>query len=251
MKTIHSNHLPLPSFSVMALGVALMGVAFSASVVAGIAPSLTQASHVTDTVMSQGGAPETWKYEYTVWNDGSPGFDMDEEIFVDPQIRDWELPWFGDEGISGIQSPTGWDYAIETEGVANGATGWDGVIQWKDPTDPWFDIFDGTPFVDVTQVLHWYTNDSAFYIPTTFEGEDNWLGGFSFIAEFDQTAAPYQASWAFLQTQTGDPALPAGGSPGSPSALGTVPEPATLALVGAGLLGFGFSRGRKKRARPG
>lgn len=109
----------------------------------------------------------------------------------------------------------------------NPLTGWDGVIQWKEPGVPWGVIFDGTPFMDVTQVLHWYTNDPEFYVPPLDEFgftaltvglPPNALDGFSFVADFSKTDAPYQTSWANLPMQTGDPAFRAGGSPASPLA---------------------------------
>ncbi len=250
-----------PPFAVTALAAALVAAGMAGPAFAGGGAPLEQASHVEDLVTPQGGVPPTWLYEYTVYNDGWPGWTDDGPPlalvpeFVDPQIRDWELPWFGDAGITDIMSPAGWTWSIEDEGVENAATGWDGIITWKDPTDPWFAIFPTGPFQDVTQVLHWYVdpddpNAPDFYIPTADEGI-NVLSGFSFIADYGDAAAPYQASWVLLPSQSGDPAFPGGGGgiPGSPLAL-DVPEPGTLVLLAGGLLGWSVAS-RKRKPKKG
>lgn len=225
----------------------------------------TQTSSVTDIVTDNGGG--IWTYDYTVTNTSEPFFGqpLPPEIPIVeglPVIIDWELPWFADAGISNILSPIGWDFAIETIGVANPLTGWEGIASWQDPLDPWYAGAD-SPFTDVTEVLHWYSLCGAS-LPPGFPSDQipcspddvifpgNSLSDFSFDAIFDETAAPYQASWAFLPVRTGDPAFPLGGGlPASPLTLGTttgsVPEPSTLWLAGAGLLaGFAATRRKKK-----
>lgn len=187
-------------FKLHASPMVLFGVLAASGIVpayAGVGGAPVQASHVEDTVADNGDG--SFDYGYTVFNDGEVGFVDGGEIFtrIEPIIRDWELPYFNDAGIRDIDSPDGWSFAIETIGVANEATGWEGDAAWQDPSDPFY-FGDDSPFTDVTQVLHWYTNDSeefGIYTGTGFEGEvPNFLGGFGFTANFEQTAAPYQAS---------------------------------------------------------
>ncbi len=237
-KKVHLLHAsPLVLFG------ALASAGFTTTVHAGFGGPAIQASHVSDSVTDN--LNGTFDYGYTVHNDGVPGFDGGEN-FIEPIIRDWELPYFGDAGITDIISPVGWDWAIETIGTENLATGWEGVAAWQDPSDPFY-FGDDSPFTDVTQVLHWYTNDPILFgIYTGFEGI-NFLGGFGFTAAFDETAAPYQASWFNLPIQSGDPAFPLGGIPASPSAVGpTIPEPETLALMTFGLVGWSAARKKRK-----
>jgi hypothetical protein len=223
---------------------------------AGTAPGWTKQSHVSDTVADNGNG--TWTYDYTVHNDSSqPGSDSVNEPF----IVDWELPFFDDAGfaIGDVFSPTGWSAAIETIGTPNGTTGWDGVAEWQTPGDPLYAGPD-SPFTTTTQVLHWFSDCWVFggeaegcgeFNPLTNAiGPGSSLADFGFIADFDKTNAPYQASWADLPVQTGDPALPLGGLPASPNAIGTsgVPAPDTLALLLAGVVGGGIAA-RRRRAR--
>lgn len=182
-------------------------------------------------------------------------------------------PFFDDMNITDIVSPDGWASSIEQVGVANSATGWDGIVSWFDPTDPWYPLFGpDSPFGEnnLTQVLRWYcvdprvfTGDGVFgqcgdgeetsfgtpIFPEDVFTDPTSLGGFGFDSTFSAAAAPYQASWLDLPVQSGDPAFPfAGGIPGSPSVTGaSVPEPTTLALMSIGLLGaLGVSRRRAK-----
>jgi len=216
-----------------------------------------QLSHVTDEVTGgTGGDP--YHYEFTVYNDS---FDDYGGGIIDIVV-DWELPYFNDMGITNVLSPFGWKHEIETIGVANPDTGWDGVAAWNDPNDEWYQLLDGAnnPIFDATQVLHWYCDDLAF--GDGGEGgaclefgiyPGGSLSGFSFDADFDAVAAPYQTSWAQLPLFTGDPAFPfpAGVGVGSPSATGRnfqgVPEPGTIALMSLGLAGFVGSAYRRKK----
>ena len=248
----------LLSFTVAAvLGVAALSVSTETSA------AIIQGSHVTD-VVTQTGA-DTWHYEFTVFNDATGTGDYGEI----PAIVDWELPYFSDMGISNITSPEGWTTSIETIGVANATTGWDGVAAWNDPTDPWYVALDGenNPLFAATEVLHWYCVDpdpvldlGEVIFGGCFNGEA-WpdsiiqpgesLSGFSFDASFGPTQSPYQTSWIEQPVNTGDPAFPGGTGVGSPSALGSttvnVPEPSSIALLGLGLIGILASSANRRR----
>ncbi len=214
---------------------------------AGIGGPLSPASHVTDVVTDNGDG--TFGYAFTVFNDSffDGSFASDAlEVVGDPIIVDWELPWFGDAGIDlgSILSPAGWSHAIETIGTANSATGWGGVASWQDPSDPFY-AGANSPFTTATQVLHWYNvawaADNSQIGGGIFPFSS--LAGFGFTADFGPVAAPYQASWAFSPVQSGDPAFPGAGLPGSP--LATAPEPATFLLFGSSLLGLAAWRRRR------
>jgi len=227
-------------------------------------------STVTDSVTDNGDG--TWLYEFTVNNTSTFTPDADSDFWNGiPVIVDWELPYFADMGLSNIVSPDGWTYAIETIGVANAATGWDGVAAWQDPSDPFYAGAD-SPYTTATQVLHWYCDNPVLIWGgegSCFNGSNETFGdmigapgtfgpsslsGFAFTADFGPTAAPYQASWAELPVRSGDPAFPFAGGVGSPTALGTptsgtsVPEASSLSLFGlAGLSLFGLSAMRRRK----
>ena len=146
---------------------------------------LCQRSLVTDDVADLGGG--NFLYTYTVWNTSAPGGDI---------IVDWELPYFSDSTITNILSPPGWDWAIETIGVPNPFTGWQGVAEWQDPGDPFYEGPD-SPYTTGTEVLHWYTCFGEF--GETCFGENvfpnaifpgNNLSGFGFEASFTPIGGP-------------------------------------------------------------
>lgn len=237
--------------------ISLIGLALFATTPA-VNAAIIQDSHVTDNVTQTG--PSTWHYEFEVFNDAT-GFD--DETGNIGVIIDWELPYFDDMGITNITSPFGWTATIETIGVANAATGWDGVAAWTNPSDPWYIELGGAtnPIFTATQVLHWYCVD-----PAVFQGEGvfggcfggeaginsiilpgNSLAGFGFDAAYGPTQAPYQTSWMELPVNTGDPAFPGGGAStvGSPSTQqqrANVISPAPVALIALGLFSLALRR---------
>ena len=233
---------------------------YPAGAEAGIAAGWERSSHVEDNVIDN--TDGTWSYDFTVFNDSV--FDS-YGTFDEPFIIDWELPFFGDMGITDIVQPGDWFANIETIGVANPATGWDGVAAWQTPGDPWKAIFDGiygsaaaNPFNDPDgQVLHWYTDalpcggggPSLAAITTGCIGPGESLAGFGFDAEYEPGQAPYQASWFFQPVQTGDPAFPAAGLPNSQS-MNPIPLPGAAILFSFGLAGLA-GVARRKRSRRG
>ena len=240
-----------------AAAAAALGLMAAQTASAGISGGWTRSSTVTDSVTNNGGG--SWTYRYTVNNTSQQNGGRDPL----PILVDWELPWFGDAGISNIISPNNWAHNIEAIGTPNSATGWEGVAAWQNPGDPFY-AGAGSPFTSVARVLHWYNTCWADTTqPTLFslaavsscEGQfDNAifptdsLAGFGFDAVFDATAAPYQASWAFLPIRTGDPAFPLiGGIPNSPLVQGiqAIPEPGMLGLLGVSLLALTLTRRRR------
>lgn len=254
---IQNKRTPLVTKPVLAVAAIALGLAVAQPTLAGVEAGWTRSSTVTDSVVDNGGG--SWTYRYQVNNTSLQNGGPDQR----PLIVDWELPWFGDAGITNIVSPTNWAYSIETIGTANSATGWEGVAAWQTPGDPFY-AGASSPFTTVTQVLHWYntcwTNSrqdsvagiQALAIAACEQflqdaiAPDGSLGGFGFDAIFAATAAPYQASWAFLPVRTGDPAFPLGGIPNSPGVRGQpAPEPGMLALLGAGMLASLLARRRR------
>jgi hypothetical protein len=185
------------------------------------------------------------------------------------RIDEWSLPYFNDSGITNVRSPfvsfgggdvrDTWAYGIETIGVENSTTGYDGSAPtWLNPSDPFY-FGAASPFSSVTQILRWYVLDACgdgcvqYIDPIGSEGFGNGfrvigsLGGFSFDSIYGATAAPYDAGWFDEPLRSGDPDFPAAGVPNSPTVSGggpgPLPVPAPLALIAFGLLAVaGFRR---------
>ena len=241
--------------------ITLVGAAGTALIASFPVPAISYNSHVTDSVTDNGNG--TWTYDFTVFNDEPNfyGYGFDTEAVAPREtatvqaamdttgeihvIVDWELPYFDDMGITNIQSPENWFYSIETIGVPNATTGWQGTAAWQQDGDPWKDHFDqvyggadNNPFNNNTKVLHWYTTSNEIWPQMS-------LSGFSFTAVFDEGNAPYQTSWNAKEIFTGDPNFPNAGLPNSPS-INPVPLPGTLTLLFAGAGGLAILRKKKK-----
>ncbi|RDE48851.1 MAG: PEP-CTERM sorting domain-containing protein [Candidatus Accumulibacter meliphilus] len=208
----------------------------------------TQADHVSGSVSEAG---SSWNYAFQVHNDSFDNSPYGGGVPI-PVIVDWELPYYSDMGISGIYSPSGWNYEIATVGTPNPFTGWSGDADWMTHPD-WMN----TPFSDVTEVIHWYCDGGEGGPPSANCGifPDNSIGDFGFAAGFAPTDAPYQSSWDYIiPRRVGDPPFPIQLAPASPCALGNcndIPEPGTLALLGLGMAAaFGVER-RRRRIRTG
>jgi hypothetical protein len=222
------------NLKVLALAGAISAVLFTgypADTEAGIGGGWERASHVEDLVTDN--MDGTWTYDFNVFNDS---FFSGYGTFDEPFIIDWELPYFGDMGITGIDSPAGWFSSIETIGVANPSTGWGGVADWQTPGDPWktfFDDFYGSaaanPFNGPGgQVLHWFTDDPCFLPSET-------LG--AALAGGCITPGDSLAGFGF----------DAAGLPNSPS-INPIPLPGAAVLFAFGLAGLA-GVARRKRSR--
>ncbi len=220
--------------------------------------SATRVSHVESNTVANGAGSYT--YNFTLFNDshlfngeGCGGNTVTVGVVSDPsdcllhRITDWSLPYFADSTITNVRSPitnfagqivASWDYGIETIGVANATTGYNGEAPtWLDPADPFY-FGPSSPFSSVTQILRWYTidvcGDGCFRLLNPGQS----LAGFSFVSTYAAAAAPYDAGWRDERLRSGDPDFPVGAIPNSPSVNAPnnkVPLPAPLALLCLGL----------------
>lgn len=237
-----------------------------------------QASAVLSNTLEPATTGGLYSYNFTVCNLSDPGFfnEENEGRVRGDAIRDWELPWDPAANVTDIMVPDGWSWSIETRNVLNEASGWEGDIEWQDIDDPFYD----PRFANHDQALHFYTGCTDFEQPTaqatssvTVSGpnldcrsdlENAWilpvgegpdsLDGFSFNALAGPTNAPYQASWAMLPVNTGDPDNPDGRDSGAgaytanflaaSAAAAPIPEPSSVALMSLALL----AAGRRKKS---
>ncbi len=216
-------------------------------------PGLSNSGDRTSVVLSQvtAGSPDN-SYEFKICNT-SGGSELQSQ-FV---LRDWELPYDPQAGITNLHAPLGWGVAIETIGQDNPNTGWDGnAPTWLDPNDDFFDA----RYLGLNQVIHFYTcaasprtESNTCYGsdvsddmsgPLLFAGQG--LAGFGFSSPFGETNAPYQASWVEIPPRSGDPAFPGAGGPNSPGLRNLVPEPSGLALFALGLGAAMAARARRQ-----
>lgn len=226
-----------------------------------------------------------WVYRYRVCNTTDPYYaGTGGNVIVDWELPYFDDGGFT---LADVITPIGWRASIEMVGTANPDTGWgvtdtngDGVVNdadavpaWSLDGDPWKEIFDldydvanggVNPFTNVQKVLHFYSESffdrqeqdtlAAVVAEDEFCGiwilENESCAGFGFSSTLEATDAPYQASWARLPVRTGDPLFPlgpAGGIPNAPSLQATIPEPATAALIGVGLLSVAAQRRRRRK----
>jgi hypothetical protein len=228
-----------------------------------------RASHVTSNTVNNGNG--TFTYNFEVFNDSpAPCPNINSRLSAAAaapcsplfhRIDEWSLPYFADSGITNVRSPftnqlggndATWAYAIETVGVANAATGYNGdAPTWLDPADPFY--FGATsPFSSVTQILRWYVLDACgdgcvqYIDPNGSESFGNGfsvipsLAGFGFDSIYGATAAPYDAGWFEEPLRSGDPDFPAAGIPNSPTVSSgpnnPAPLPGLMFLFGLGLV---------------
>lgn len=224
---------------------------------------------------------DQFRYSFEVFNEtGFLGQEFEYPAPGDSVIVNWELPLFSLNGIdvNSITSPENWTFeVIDIVGnvVINGngdTTGQsqiyntDGpygeyVWDWTKEDDPVFNDATANPdgqiygpdpdiFLAPPLILHWFTLDREGPLDPILEGDSRGniqddRGTFSFLAADGATNAPYQASWLDQDPTIGDPPIPQGAAIGVPDNA-QVPEPGTLALFGAGLLGLIGLRRRRK-----
>jgi hypothetical protein len=224
----------------------------------------TRVSHVESNTLNNGNG--TYTYNFTVFNDshlfqpvgcggassvafapnGSVAAVSAAATVSDPsdcllhRITEWSMPYFGDSGITNIFSPNArWFSSIDTIGIANAATRYDGgTPTWLNPADPFY-FGAASPFSAVTQILRWYTFDTCGDGCTGFINPQLSQTGFGFTSIYGAVAAPYDAGWIDERRRSGDPDFPGAGLPGSPLALGAtnqVPAPAAWLLLALGLV---------------
>ncbi len=172
----------------------------------------------SSTVTAAGSGSYDYAYTVSGWSGSCTSF-YGAAAYV---INSFQMPYFSDAGITAIQSPTGWSYAIEatdTFGLGSGAE----TLVWTASTGYGIDPSDGTAPAGSLSGFGYKAGYSSVYSPAgELIGTDPYL-------------------------ITVDPALP-----GSPAALAAglvpttfpsasaVPEPssALALLAGIGLLGF-------------
>lgn len=241
---------------------AMFGISL-ALVAIGTAPAdaqVVRTSEVNTVVTGNGG---TWTYNYRVWNT-SPG---PQNVGVDlppvwPLIVDYEVPLDSPSVVSDVMSPSGWAYEFLSAS--------DYATRYREPN----------PFGSA-YVLHWYEEmifgegvwpDWAIapegyiawmlaqgLVRTAYEPSTD---GFIFTSSLGPVNGPYSTSWFDMARNIGDPPLPGGGTtgtipytfqlppcpPDNPNCNqppGVIPEPSTILLLGAGLVGLGVW-GRKR-----
>ena len=225
--SLSSKRTPFAMASVLVLVV----VTSHAQAAVGI---IVQAS-VSDTL---GGAVGSYTYQYTLTNQATcvrscSDTYLGESALQLGELVTFDVPYFGDSNITAITSPAGWTAKVEDLNQFNleGAM----TLRWSAS----FSSRAATSGPFAGQVFA-YPNGLPI---------DQSLGGFGYTSTYAPGKGPFQVTSWSGGSFVGDPAVPL-----SPSAVNAgllpVPEPASAALLLAGLAGV-LAVAKQRRASAG